>query len=173
MRFQVGGWAAEGAKRILACLLAAAPVTIAQTQNPVRNANSQRIEAEAPFDGRAPVPILREIKDPYSPARWVIIRNVLNPAGPALIAAEDDHAQTGPSSKTGKRTPSAVIHAGNHIVVEEHTTAAESYLEAIALGAAEVGAALNVRLKIGGKVVRAVAIAPGRAALAPSREAKP
>jgi flagella basal body P-ring formation protein FlgA len=66
-----------------------------------------------------------------------------------------------------------VIHPGDRVVVEEHTATVEARLEAIALEAAAIGSPVNARLKIGGKVVRAVAIAPGRAALAHAEEARP
>ena len=50
--------------------------------------------------------------------------------------------------------------------MEEHTAMVQAYLEGSAAGEAVAGACLEVRLKIGGKTVRAVAIGPGRAALA-------
>jgi hypothetical protein len=81
--------------------------------------------------------------------------------------------ETIPDSVSGKRAPSVVIHAGDRLVVEEHTAVAQGYLDAVALNAAEVGGTLDIRLKIGSKVRRAVAIAPGRAALAQLREARP
>lgn len=175
MRLRVGGWAEEPATGILVCLLAAAPVIIGRSRSEAQNIHSQCAGTRQPAQSQVgvPVQILREIKDPHSGARWLIIRNAKNPAGPALIAAETESAQTGTPSFGGSRPPSVVIHAGDRVVVEEHTPAAESYLEAVALGTAAPGAALDVRLKIGGKVVRAVAIAPGRAALAPSREVRP
>jgi flagella basal body P-ring formation protein FlgA len=56
--------------------------------------------------------------------------------------------------------------------VEESSPVVEARLEAVALGPAVVGSAFNVRLKIGGKIVRALALAPGRAALALEMEAR-
>ena len=58
------------------------------------------------------------------------------------------------------------------MVVEEHTAVVDARLEAVALGPAAIGSPFEVRLKIGGKVVRVVALAPGRAALAPQAEAR-
>jgi flagella basal body P-ring formation protein FlgA len=58
-----------------------------------------------------------------------------------------------------------VIRAGDRLTVEEHTAVVDAVLEARALAAAAMGAALDVRLTIGGRVVRAVALGPGRAAL--------
>ena len=57
-----------------------------------------------------------------------------------------------------------VIHAGDRLTVEEHTAVADAALEARALNPAARGSALEVRLAIGGRVVRAVALGPGRAA---------
>ena len=175
MRFQVEGWAAEWAKLIVACLLAAAPVIIAQVPSTAPNVYRQRaVSREGTLSpGGAPVHILREINDRHSGIRWFIFRNPQNPAGPALIASENENPPTDTESVTRDMAPSSVIRAGDHVVLEEHTTAAESYLDAIALGSAAVGVTLDVRLKIGGKVMRAVAIAPGRALLAPLREERP
>lgn len=66
-----------------------------------------------------------------------------------------------------------VVRTGDRLTVEEHTQIADAYLEAVALGPASVGSVLNVRLKIGDRVVRAVALGPGRAAFAPELEARP
>jgi hypothetical protein len=60
--------------------------------------------------------------------------------------------------------PSPVIHAGDRLIVEENTRLVEARLAAVAMGPAIAGAPLDVRLTIGGKVMRAVALAPGRAA---------
>jgi len=174
MRFRGRGWAAERAMGILAGLLGAAPALIAQSPSTAGNAPGQCAQSGEvrACPGGAPVYVQREIKDPHSGTRWLIIRNAQHPAGPALITAERENTKPGPSSITGNRAPSAVIHGGDHVVVEEHTPVAESYLDGVALGAAIAGTAFDVRLKIGGKVVRAVAMAPGRAALMPSRGAK-
>jgi hypothetical protein len=60
---------------------------------------------------------------------------------------------------------------GESVVVEEHTTAAEVSVEAVAMEPAASGSLLHVRLKIGGKVLRAVALAPGKAELTLALEA--
>jgi flagella basal body P-ring formation protein FlgA len=60
-----------------------------------------------------------------------------------------------------------VIFAGDRLVVEEHTARADAVLEARALSSAAPGAAFNARLTVGGRVVRAVALGPGHAALQP------
>jgi hypothetical protein len=66
-----------------------------------------------------------------------------------------------------------VLRAGDRLIVEEDTPVVAAHLEATALGLATVGGELDVRLKIGGKVVRAVALGPGRAALKTPRGARP
>jgi hypothetical protein len=66
-----------------------------------------------------------------------------------------------------------VIHAGDALIIEENSALVEARLEAVALGPAESGWAFNARLKIGGNVVRVVALGPGRAAFAPPTEARP
>ena len=63
-----------------------------------------------------------------------------------------------------------MIHAGDALVVEEHTAVVDARLEAVALAPAAVGAEFSARLKVGGKVVRAGALAAGRAVLAPESE---
>jgi flagella basal body P-ring formation protein FlgA len=67
----------------------------------------------------------------------------------------------------------AVIRAGDRLIVEENTAVVEARLEAVALGAAAPGSTFNVRLRIGGRVLRAVALGPGRAALAPVNGIEP
>ena len=58
-------------------------------------------------------------------------------------------------------------------MVEEHTAVADVRLEAVALEPAVKGAHFKARLKIGGKVVRVVAVSPGRASFAPEGEVEP
>lgn len=175
MQFRREGLVAKRAMRMLAWLLVAAPVTIAQTQSVALNmhrrcAGSRQV---AGCPGGAPVHIVREIKDPHSGTRWLIIGNAQNPAGPArieLASGIDDRVVDAKSEKTAS---SLVIHVGDRVVLEEHTTVVESYFDAVALGPAVAGATLDLRLKIKGKVVRAVAIAPGKAVLDPFREERP
>jgi flagella basal body P-ring formation protein FlgA len=66
-----------------------------------------------------------------------------------------------------------VIHAGEALVLEEHTEVADARLEAVALESAVIGAKFRARLRIGGKVVRVVAQAAGRASIAPESEVQP
>ena len=66
-----------------------------------------------------------------------------------------------------------MIRTGDALLVEEHSAVVDTRLEAVALESATKGARFKARLKIGGKVVRAVAISPGRADLAPENEVAP
>lgn len=66
-----------------------------------------------------------------------------------------------------------VIHAGDEVIVEEHTAVVDARLEARALASAPIGAEFTARLKIGGLVVRVVALAAGRARRASETEVQP
>ena len=115
-----------------------------------------------------PVHVFREIRDPQSGADWVILPNAANPGGPGRMVLEAQVSPSRATTEAKKVAPVVTVHLGDRLVVEEHTRVAEAYLEAVALEPAVAGGSFHVRLKIGGKVVRVVAIAPGRAALAPS-----
>ena len=121
--------------------------------------------------------LVREIDDPHTGERWLLVRNDLNPGGPGrmVLVGGLRNSVDGVAPRVGEQTvadvPQPVIRAGDRLIVEEHTALADAVLEARALTPAAQGSALNVRLTIGGKVVRAVALGPGRAALQP--EARP
>lgn len=104
----------------------------------------------------ARVRILREIQDPNTGVRWMVIANMENPAGPGRLV---------PAEAAEMEARAAVIHSGDRVVVEEHTVAADVYLEAKALEPASIGSRFAVRLKVGGKVLKAVAVGPGKAVL--------
>ena len=121
--------------------------------------------------------ILREIDDPCTGARWLLVQDPAHPESPGRLVlsaseglADDTRQQT--RSASG-RAQSFAIHAGDALLVEEHTAVVDAQLEATALGSAVRGAEFRARLKIGGKAVRALAIAPGRAALVHEREPRP
>lgn len=89
-----------------------------------------------------------------------------------MIAATAEQLKLIPAADAGDpiRTASViarppVILAGDRIVVEESSGVVEARLAAIALGPAKGGESFKVRLAIGGKVLRATALGPGRAAL--------
>jgi hypothetical protein len=122
--------------------------------------------------------VIREIDDPHTGDRWLLEPNLTHPEGPGRLVRL---VGTGPgagdragvvSSRNGAALV-AVIRAGDRLIVEENTAVVEARLEAVALGAAAPGSTFNVRLRIGGRVLRAVALGPGRAALAPVNGIEP
>ena len=121
--------------------------------------------------------IAREIDDPSSGDRWLLIRSADHPEGPGhLLPVNRDQppdflAIVGHNLLAGALVP--MIRAGDALIVEEHTAVVDARFEAVALGPARPGEAFRVRLKLGGAMVRAVATGPGRAALAPDREPRP
>jgi hypothetical protein len=66
-----------------------------------------------------------------------------------------------------------VIRSGDRVIVEEHTAVVDAVLEARARRPAAAGAVFEARLAIGGRVVRVVALGPGRAQLQPETGARP
>ncbi len=120
--------------------------------------------------GKPPLPIevIREIDDPHNGNRWLLERDSSRPGAPGRLVlvgvAEYGASEAG---TTGKVSALPVIRAGDHIIVEENTSLVEARLEAVALNPALSGAPLKVRLVIGGRVLRALAVAPGRAELTP------
>jgi hypothetical protein len=66
-----------------------------------------------------------------------------------------------------------VIHTGDLLIVEESSAVVDVRLAAVALAPAAGGSPLKVRLAIGGAIVHAIALGPGRAALAPETGLRP
>lgn len=151
-----------GALGLGTVLLVLGAMTSARAQGP-----------EAAVDAGSGQQIVREIVDPHTGRNWILLRGNGNPGGPGRMVpaanAQDLNAARsgeGPSaSSPGLIAIHPVIRAGDRLIVEEHTRRVEARLEAVALGPAAAGSELSARLKIGGKVVRAVALGPGRATL--------
>jgi hypothetical protein len=117
---------------------------------------------------------LREIDDPHSGARWLLSKDAEHPGGPGRLVQLGKDEQAGSAGKRPRPAPAApVIRAGDRIVVEEHTDVVDAAFEAVALGPAVERRRLHARLKIGGRVVRVIALGPGRARLATAEEARP
>lgn len=155
--------------------------------------------AQAPLSGRAQVivssggllaegsstlsqeQLYREIDDPSTGEHWLLLRNREFPGGPGRlvrVAASGNRADGASGALTGQLAAEAtpalpVIRSGDRVIVEEHTAVVDAVLEARALKPAAVGAAFEVRLTIGGRVVRVVALGAGRAALEPEAGARP
>jgi hypothetical protein len=124
--------------------------------------------------------VVREIDDPHTGARWLLMRSPEHPGGPGRLVLVAQVRNSGPNrGQAGAGLGPEplvllpVIRAGDRLIVEENTAVVDARLEAIALGTAAIGSALDVRLKIGGKVLRAVALAAGRAEFRPETEVRP
>jgi hypothetical protein len=135
------------------------------------------------------VEVIREIDDPSTGNRWLLVRDWNRPGGPGrllLLAGSprithaEQAAKISPArAETDSVPPAApvihapIIHANDPLIVEENTPLVEARLAATALGPAAPGAAFAARLEIGGKIVRVRAVAPGRALLEPDLEGRP
>lgn len=119
-------------------------------------------------------PAEREIDDPATGDRWILMRDAAHPEGPgrmALISPRRTESRFGSArgaatEDASSSAPVLVIHGGDKVIVEEHTPVVDARLEAVAMGPAASGGQFRVRLTIGGKVILAVATAPGHAAVA-------
>lgn len=147
-------------------------------------ANIVPIAATNPRPAAGPSGEVREIDDPNTGDRWKLMRDAVHPEGPGrlMLAASPEIEPVSEKTAGGKQpaisatkeTPfHPVIHAGDKLIVEEHTAVVEARLEAVAQGPAAQGAVFKARLKIGGKVVRAVAVSAGHAVFAPEEAAEP
>ena len=105
--------------------------------------------------------VVAERIDPATGARWELVRDAAHPAAPARWVLSAMGA--GKSSRATAEELKPVIRAGDRIVVEEQTAVLSAWLEATALTSAGSGGELRARLAIGGRVLEARAIAPGRA----------
>lgn len=129
----------------------------------------------------APAPggeVFREIEDRATGDLWLVLRDPNQPGGPGRLVRAPQ--RTVSQKRMGDGSPLAVpggkrpvIHTGDALTVEEHTPVVDTRLEGVALGPALEGAYFRARLKIGGKVVRVEAVAPGHAAFGPESEIEP
>lgn len=107
--------------------------------------------------------MIREIDDPRNGDRWILTHDSSHPAGPGRLVLLASVHILARQAVAEEEASAAVIHAGDRVMVEEHSALVEARLEGVAMGSALVGSPLNVRLSMGGKVLRAEAIGPGRA----------
>lgn len=129
--------------------------------------------------------VLRQIDDSGAHGVWLLTRDPVHPAGPGrmiwvpdkvrLSEAAAETAAAGPGTALSAMNPvkpvepvRPVILAGDHVVVVEETPVVDARLTATALNPAPLGMAFHARLEIGGQVVRAVAMGPALARLAPA-----
>jgi hypothetical protein len=109
--------------------------------------------------------ILREIDDPENGDRWLLVEDASHPGGPGLLLRSGEVVVEPKLAAPGEAAALPIIHTGERIVVEEHTAIVDARLEAVAMNPAWADSLLNVRLVVGGRVMRARAAAPGRAVL--------
>ncbi len=120
--------------------------------------------------------VFRELDDPSTGNRWLLARDAVHPEGPGrwqLVAARkagDKTAATLTGASLAAQAVDAtalpVIHAGDEVSVAEHSAVIDATLQGVALGSAAAGAEFRARLKIGGKVIDAVALESGHAVFA-------
>jgi hypothetical protein len=119
--------------------------------------------------------LVRELDDPNTGERWLLLRDSGNPGGPGRwVLSSRGTGSAGvcnPGIAPGALLP--VIRPGDRLIVEQDSALIHARLEAVALGSAMPGAPVNVRLRIGGRVFRAVALGPGRATLEPEAGVEP
>lgn len=170
---------------LIAVMLVASPNAFCQGANgflPVSSAGSNSATSQqllVQVTGR----VLGKLDDPSTGCHWILLANVAHPEGPGRVVlvgrpVAGREAATGRSASPTKgfvrdTAPLAAIHAGDTVVVEEHTPVVEARLAALALGSAEPGGEFRARLKIGGKVVRVRAIDSSSAALVIGKEVEP
>ena len=162
--------------------LGSAPMACAQTPGGSRAQvmlSSGEMTPVAPLGLGLQGEVVREIDDPNNGDRWLLLRNDQFPGGPGRLVLITAHrnapggAALQAAVQAGEAQFLPVIRAGDRLIVEEHTARVDSVLEARAMNPAAPGMAFDVRLTIGGHVVRARALGPGRAALQPEAGVRP
>jgi Chaperone for flagella basal body P-ring formation len=160
---------------VLSITIAAATLFIAA----LATATGQQVSAASSRTGSTAVSnAVREIGDAATGDRWLLERDPAVPGGPGrlvrIAAGEEELPQAASGQSRSEKTSSfRVIRDGDKVVVEEHTAVMDAELEAVALSGARAGARLRVQLKIGGKIVSAVALGLGRVTTTPVTGARP
>ena len=130
-----------------------------------------------PEDGSGKsVRAVRSIDDSHSGVHWLLVRDPRHPAGPGRLVNLASEQGNGTASISHEHEALAyrdlrlplpvVIRAGDPLIVEDVAGCASARLEAVALGPATVGSEFRVRLRIGGAVIKVVAVAQGHAKIA-------
>jgi hypothetical protein len=130
----------------------------------------------APRESLEPGQFVRVIEDLNLGDRWMLYRDFDHLGGPGHLLLISAWRPGASPAGRGGNTPSAAadgnkgalrpaIHAGDRLVVEENSPLAEARLRAVALESATAGSAFNVRLEIGGRVIKAIALNSARATL--------
>jgi len=170
-----------GTMRVGAALIIVSAALAAHGQAPTgtgtRGGVSLAPAGVSPTQAPASGEIVRTIDDTHTGAHWLLMRDAGHPGGPGrLVIVEGTRNRT--AQNQAEIEPShtefrPVLRAGDRLIVEENTLRVEARFEAVALGPAAQGAVFKARLKIGGKVVRAVAVSAGHAVFAPEEAAQP
>lgn len=116
----------------------------------------------------APSAVVKEIDDPGSGVRWLLVADPAHPGGPGRMVAAGSGVHGVPWSLRAASRARPVVCSGDAVQVEEHSTVMDMSLQAVALNSARAGERLQARLRIGGRVVTAIVLGPGRAVLAPT-----
>lgn len=118
-----------------------------------------------------PALLVRVFDDPACGARWLLVHDQTHPGGPGLLLRESLAQPLALAENLPPENSLMAVRAGDRVLLEEHTRVVDATFEAIALGPARLGGRFQARLKLGGKVVQAEAVAAGRAIFAPGAEA--
>ena len=160
-------------------ILAGAILSVAFAQTAGRPTPSQAGSFKPPAadPNIASTSIVREINDPHSGVRWLLLVNALHPGEPGrMVRADTFRGEFQKPKAAGQKAPALfqlAIHAGERVIVEEHSQVVDARLDAVALNPAAVGGVVRVRLAVGGRVVRALAVDTGRVALDEGKEGRP
>lgn len=157
--------------------VAAWPVFAQVQRKPAETPVQQIVRAASPevsAVGGLQGEVVREIDDPECGDHWLLLRDESDPGGPGrlvLVQALSGGTRLKVAHASATEVLAVpqkpVIRAGDRLVIEQETPLVSARLEAVALGPAAVGKLVRARLKIGGQVVEARVLAPGRATLAP------
>ena len=118
---------------------------------------------------------VRVVEDHSSHRQWLVERNLERPGWPGRVVPLRQQLLCGDEASlrrnsTGKRMAGGasdmVIRAGEALIIVEDTKAAHAELTAIAVSNGRRGDEISARLRSSGKLVKAIAAGPGRAALA-------
>lgn len=124
---------------------------------------------------------VRIIDDRATGHSWLLVKQLDRPGTPAVllqIADDQSCSKIFPAESEGRFPiahqflPRLVIRPGDSVILSEDSLVADARLEAIAIEPAVAGQSLTVRLKLGGHLLRAVAIAPGSALMVQGREVR-
>ena len=111
--------------------------------------------------------VYASVRDDATGIHWVLLRGGEDSGGPGRWVRTENGAGpvAGKAPRRERHAAPAVIHAGDKVIVEDHTAVAELRLQAVALEPAAAGARLRIRLTAGGRSVAAIALGAGRAQL--------